>query len=165
VVLANILLALAWTALQGRVTLANLAAGWLLGYFILLLLVKAGVLGPSRYVGRVARFVRLIAFFLYELVIANLRVAVDVARPRYRMTPGVIRLPLDAQSDAEILLLAALINLTPGSVALDVSEDRRLMYVHVMYVTSPDAARAEIKQGFERRILELLGNRGADDHV
>jgi hypothetical protein len=34
-----------------------------------------------------------------------------------------------------------------------------------MYVTSPDAARAEIKQGFERRILELLGNRGADDHV
>jgi multicomponent Na+:H+ antiporter subunit E len=164
-VLANILLALAWTALQGSVTLANLAAGWLLGYFILLLLVKAGVLGPSRYVGRVARFAKLIGFFLYELVLANLRVAVDVARPQYRMTPGVIRLPLDAQSDAEILLLAALINLTPGSVALDVSADRRVMYVHVMYVTTPDAARAEIKHGFERRVLELLGDRGTGDRV
>ena len=164
-VLANILLALAWTALQGSVSLGNLAAGWILGYFILLRLVKAGVLGPSTYVGRVSRFARLIGFFLFELVVANLRVALDVARPRYRMTPGVIRVPLDAQSDAEILLLAALINLTPGSVALDVSEDRRVMYVHVMYVTTPDAARAEIKQGFERRVLALLGNRGTDDRV
>ena len=164
-VLANIFLALAWTALQGSVTLASLAAGWLLGYFILLLLVKAGVLGPSRYVGRMARFAKLIGFFLFELVVANLRVAVDVVRPRYRMTPGVIRLPLAAQSDAEIVLLAALINLTPGSVALDVSEDRSVMYVHVMYVSSPDAARAEIKHGFERRILELLGDPRSDDRV
>jgi len=49
-----------------------------------------------------------------------------------------------------------LINLTPGSVALDVSDDRTVMYVHVMYMDSPDAARAEIKHGFERRVLELL---------
>jgi multicomponent Na+:H+ antiporter subunit E len=164
-ILANILLALAWTALQGSVTLANLAAGWVLGYFILLMLVKAGVLGPSRYVGRVARFVRLVGFFLFELVVANLRVALDVARPRYRMSPGVIRLPLDAQSDAEILLLAALVNLTPGSVALDVSEDRRVMYVHVMYVSTAEAARAEIKQGFERRVIELLRDPGPQAHV
>jgi multicomponent Na+:H+ antiporter subunit E len=50
-----------------------------------------------------------------------------------------------------------LINLTPGSVALDVSEDRKVMYVHVMYMVSADAARAEIKTGFERRVLQLLG--------
>jgi multicomponent Na+:H+ antiporter subunit E len=42
-------------------------------------------------------------------------------------------------------------------VALDVSDDRAVMYVHVMYIESPDAARAEIKQGFERRVLALLG--------
>jgi multicomponent Na+:H+ antiporter subunit E len=49
-----------------------------------------------------------------------------------------------------------LINTTPGSVALDVSPDRRLLYVHVMYMTTPDAARHEIKTGFERRVLEVL---------
>ena len=48
-----------------------------------------------------------------------------------------------------------LINLTPGSVALDVSDDRKVMYVHVMYIDSPDAARAEIKDGFERRVLQV----------
>jgi multicomponent Na+:H+ antiporter subunit E len=41
-------------------------------------------------------------------------------------------------------------------VALDVSADRRVMYVHVMYIRTPDAARAEIKDGFERRVLGLL---------
>ena len=51
-VLANILLALAWAALQGRFSLASLAIGWVVGYLILWLLVKGGVLGPSRYVGR-----------------------------------------------------------------------------------------------------------------
>ena len=50
-----------------------------------------------------------------------------------------------------------LINLTPGSVALDVSADRKVMYVHVMYIDSPDAARSEIKYGFERRVRQLLG--------
>ena len=46
-----------------------------------------------------------------------------------------------------------LINTTPGSVALDVSPDRKVIYVHVMYMTTPDAARDEIKTGFERRVL------------
>ena len=154
--LANILLALVWAALQGRFSLANLATGWLVGYLILLLLVKGGVFGPSRYVGRLSRFVGFAGFFLWELVLANLRVALDVATPRYHMKPGIIQLPLDVSSDAEILLLAALINLTPGSVALDVSPDRGVMYVHVMYIRTPEAARAEIKDGFERRVVDLL---------
>jgi multicomponent Na+:H+ antiporter subunit E len=102
--------------------------------------------------------VRLAGFFLWELVRANLRVALDVATPRFQMRPGVIRVPLDVKGDGEILLLAALINLTPGSVALDVSDDRKVMYVHVMYIRTPDEARAEIKDGFERRVLQLLGD-------
>jgi multicomponent Na+:H+ antiporter subunit E len=160
--LANILLALAWVALQGRFSLANLITGWLLGYLVLLLLVRGGVLGPSRYVGRLGRFAGFAGFFLWELVLANLKLARDVATPRYRLTPGIVQLPLDVGSDAEILLLATLINLTPGSVALDVSADRRFMYVHVMYIRTPDAARAEIKDGFERRVIDLL--RGGPGH-
>ena len=163
--LANILLALAWAALQGRFSLMNLATGWLLGYVILLLLVKGGVLGPSRYVGRLWRFAAFAGYFLWELVRANLRVALDVATPHYHMTPGIIELPLDAQSDAEILLLAALMNLTPGSVALDVSPDRRVMYVHVMYIQTADAARAEIKEGLERRVIGLLRGAGESERA
>ena len=120
-------------------------------------LVKGGVLSPSPYIGRVHVAAVLAAVFLWELVRANLRLALDVATPRFHMKPGIIAVPLDVDSDAEILLLTMLINLTPGSVALDVSDDRRVMFVHVMYIETPDAARAEIKQVFERRVLQLLG--------
>ncbi len=154
--LGNILLALAWAALQGEFSLATLVTGQLLGYLILLGLIRGGVLRPSTYVGKVHLAAGLGLFFLWELVRANLRLAFDVATPSYHMTPGIIAVPLDITRDAEILLLAMLINLTPGSVALDVSDDRRVLFVHVMYISSPDAARAEIKQGFERRILRLF---------
>jgi multicomponent Na+:H+ antiporter subunit E len=74
------------------------------------------------------------------------------------MRPGVIQLPLSVTTDGEILLLAAMINITPGSVALDVSEDRQTMYVHVMHITTVEEAKHGIKNGFERRILELRGD-------
>ena len=153
----NILLALAWAALQGDFSLTTLIAGYVLGYFILMALVKGGALAPSRYVNKVYFAVGLAGFFLWELVLANLRLALDVATPRFQMTPGILAVPLDVTHDSEILLLAMLINLTPGSVALDVSQDRKVMYVHVMYMANADAARAEIKTGFERRVLQLLG--------
>ena len=155
--LANILLALAWAALRGEFSLATLVAGYVVGYFILLALVRGSVLPPSPYIGRVHRVFGLASYFLRELLRANLRLALDVATPRYHMTPGIIAVPLDATTDGQILLLSMLINTTPGSVALDVSPDRKILYVHVMYMTTPAAARDEIKDGFERRVLEVLG--------
>ena len=154
--IGNVLLALAWAALQGEFSLRTLASGYLLGYFVLLGLVRGGVLRRSTYIGKAHLVAGLGFFFLWELIRANLRLAFDVATPNYHMRPGIIAVPLDVTEDSEILLLAMLINLTPGSVALDVSEDRRVLYVHVMYISSPDDARAEIKSGFERRILKLF---------
>jgi multicomponent Na+:H+ antiporter subunit E len=115
------------------------------------------VLGSSPYIGRVHRVLGLAAYFFWELIKANLRLALDVATPHYHMKPGIIAVPLDATRDGEILLLSMLINTTPGSVALDVSLDRKTLYVHVMYMDTPDAAREEIKKGFERRVLGVLG--------
>jgi multicomponent Na+:H+ antiporter subunit E len=117
---------------------------------------RGGVLPDSRYVGKVGLALKLGAFFLKELVYANLRLARDVIVGDHSIRPGIIALPLDAKSDSEIVLLAALINLTPGSVALDISPDRGTMYVHSMYVDTAEAARAEIKDGYERRVLQLL---------
>lgn len=155
--LGNLLLALAWAALQGEFSLTTLVTGQLLGYLILLALVRGRVLGTSPYIGRVHRAIGLAGYFLWELVRANLRLAIDVATPKYHMRPGIVAVPLAATRDAEILLLSMLINTTPGSVALDVSPDRKFLYVHVMYIVTPDAARDEIKNGFERRVLGVLG--------
>ena len=153
--LANLLLALAWTALQGQVSLSNLAVGYGLGYVVLQVLTRGGVL-PVRYLGKIGAFFGLFFYLVYELVLANFKLAVDVVLPRRNLRPAILKVPLDIESDAEILMFAALINLTPGSTALDTSEDRRTMFVHVLHMETPDQTRAELKQGFERRVRRLF---------
>ena len=155
-ILGNLLLSLAWAALTGQFTLESLLTGFVLGHLVLRVLGKGGVL-PLRDIGLVQRALGLLVYLLWQIVLANLRVALDVISVRHRMRPGIIRLPLDITTDGEILLLGAMINITPGSVALSVSDDRRVMYVHVMHMRSPDDARREIKEGFERRVLRLTG--------
>ena len=100
--------------------------------------------------------VQLAAYFGWALIVANIRVAVDVARPHTTIRPAVVAIPLDVTSDAEILLLSMLINITPGSVTIDLSDDRRTLYVHVMHMTTAEASRHEIKTGFERRVRRLF---------
>ena len=148
--LGSILLALAWAALQGEITLTNLLVGYAVSYAILAALVKGNVM-PSTLVARTTHALRLTAFFAWELLVANFRVAADVLRGN-RIEPAVVAIPLDVTSDGEILLLSLLINITPGSVTIDLADDRRTLYVHVMHMTSADQTRREIKSGFERRI-------------
>jgi multicomponent Na+:H+ antiporter subunit E len=158
-ILANLLLALAWVGLNGRFTLDSLIVGALIGRVVLVVLAKGGVL-PGAEVGRVERAVSLLLYLLCQIVVANVRLTKDVLSIRHRMRPGVIQVPLSVTTDAEILLLSAMINITPGSVALDVSEDRQSMYVHVMHIsTTVEEAKREIKNGFERRILDLRGEK------
>jgi multicomponent Na+:H+ antiporter subunit E len=73
------------------------------------------------------------------------------------MCPGVVGLPLRARTDAEITTLANLISLTPGTLSLDVSPDRRVLYVHAMDLEEgPEALRADIRNTLESRVLMLL---------
>jgi multicomponent Na+:H+ antiporter subunit E len=86
---------------------------------------------------------------------ANLRVTIDVLTPTHRMQPVIVAFPLDAKTDFEITLLANLITLTPGTLSLDVSEDKKVLYIHSMYVSDPDKFREQLKNGFERKLLEI----------
>jgi multicomponent Na+:H+ antiporter subunit E len=152
--LGSLLLALAWAALQGEITLGNLLTGYIVAYAILALLARGGVM-PSTLASRTVHALGLAAYFAWALLIANLRVAADVLWGK-RIEPAVVAIPLDIGSDGEILLLSMLINITPGSVTIDLSDDRRTLYVHVMHMKSPDETRREIKSGFERRVKLLF---------
>ena len=109
-----------------------------------------------KWLRRIVHALQLAAFFSWQLVISNLRVAADVVRPHHAIRPAVVAVPLEVTKDAEILLLSMLINITPGSVTIDLSDDRRTLYVHVMHMTTAEASRHEIKAGFERRVKRLF---------
>jgi multicomponent Na+:H+ antiporter subunit E len=152
--LLNILLALSWTLLTGNLTATSFLTGFAVGYGLLWLVQRA--MGPTKYFRKVAQVLGLAFFFLHEIIRANLRVAYEVITLPHHMHPGVIAVPLDVKSDGAITLLANLITLTPGTLSIDVSTDRRVLYVHAMYVYDVDQFRREIKDGFERRIQAVF---------
>ncbi len=150
----NAFLAIGWGALMGSFSTVNLLAGYVLGFGALW--VARPLFGETRYFRRVGRMIGLAGFFLYELVISSLRVAWDVVTPPIYARPGIIIVPLEEMTDAEILLVSNLVSLTPGTLSLDVSEDRRNLFVHAMFIDDPDRLRQEIKDGMERRVLEAF---------
>lgn len=150
----NLALAILWAMAQGNVTLLSLTSGFLVGMLVLHLV--GPVLGDARYAVRFLRAVALVVFFLKELVVSSVRVAIDVLRPTFTMRPAIIQVPLDVTGDIEITLLANLISLTPGTLSVDVSDDKAHLYVHAMYGDDPDVVIRSIKHDFERRILEVF---------
>jgi multicomponent Na+:H+ antiporter subunit E len=132
----------------------HLVVGFVFGYGVLW--VSKPLLGVTGYFTKVPKTIAFVVFFVWELVLSNLRVAWDVLTPRAYRRPGVVAVPLDAETDVEITLLANLVTLTPGTLSLDVSDDRRTLYVHAMFVDDPEDLRRDIKDGFESRVLELL---------
>lgn len=150
----NVILALAWVALSGTFSAGNLLAGFFFAYLALALMQRR-IPALKGYSQRVPRLLRFIIFFLKELAVANARVAFDVSTPVWYMKPGVIAMPLEASTDAEITLLANFISLTPGTLSLDVSDDRKVLYIHAMFASEEDELRDSLRE-LERRILEVL---------
>ncbi|MDI9640896.1 Na+/H+ antiporter subunit E [Kamptonema cortianum] len=152
----NVMLALVWCWLQGSFTAANILGGFTLGYILLWLLAHRGIVESKSYIRQLPQFLSLAAFFLWELIVANFRLALDLLTPGISMKPAIIAMPLDAETDAEITLVASLITLTPGTLSMDVSEDRKTLYVHAMYADNEEELVQSLKNGFERRVLEVL---------
>lgn len=152
--LTNLLLALAWMAMAGSSSWAQFFIGFVVSYLVLAWL--GSMLGQTGYFRKLPMSIGFIVFIIYQLILSNLRVAYDVITPGPNRSPAVIGVPLDAETDAEISLLANLITLTPGTLSLDVSEDRKTLYIHAMFADDAESFCREIKQGFERRVLELL---------
>jgi len=152
--LINILLALAWVAFSGSLTMLNFVFGFILAAFALSLIRRE--VGSIGYFARAYRITVLILVFLRELIKSAWKVAILVMSPRMDVKPGIFAYPLKVATDFEITLLANMITLTPGTLSVDVSEDRRVLYVHALDCLDPDSVRDDIANGFERLIMEAF---------
>ncbi len=152
--LINVLLALSWAAVTGSFSPLNMAFGFVLAAATLSLIREQ--VGSVGYFSRARRVVSLALLFFYELVLSAVKVAILVLSPRMNLKPGIMAYPLKVDRDFEITLLANLITLTPGTLSVDVSEDRTTLYVHALDCSDPDSTRRDIAAGFERKIMEAF---------
>lgn len=152
--LLNILLTIVWVFLTGSLATINFIFGFVLSFLVLWIVSRNE--RSLKYFRIIPRLIGFILYFTYALIKANIQVAADVVTPKFYMKPGIVKYPLDAKSNLEITLLANVITLTPGTLSLDVSDDRKVLYIHAMYIHDKEEFIQGIKNGFERRILSIL---------
>ncbi len=152
--LLNVMLTLVWVALTGSFTYINFFAGFVISFFVLW--INSRDSPDRRYFTIAFKIIGFFFFFLYEMLKANLQVAYEVMTSNLHMKPGIIKLELEARTDLEITLLASLISLTPGTLVIDVSDDRKVMYVHGMYLEDRAKFVDSIKSGLEKPLLNII---------
>ncbi|MBB1283591.1 Na+/H+ antiporter subunit E [Flavisolibacter sp. BT320] len=152
--LLNVMLTLIWLALTGIFTYINMFIGFVISYFILWILSRNSE--DKRYFTIAFKVLGFFFFFLYEMLKANWQVAYEVMTSHLHMKPGIVKIELEAKTDLEITLLSNLISLTPGTLVVDVSDDRKVMYVHGMYLEDKVKFIESIKLGLEKPLLNIM---------
>jgi multicomponent Na+:H+ antiporter subunit E len=150
----NIVFALIWASVTGSFTALNIGFGFVLSALALFLLRED--IRTTGYFARGRRIFSLFMLFMKELALSAWKVAVMVVAPRLDLKPGIFAFPLTVDRDFEITLLANLITLTPGTLSVDVSEDRKVLYVHAIDCSDPEGAIRDIADGFEKKIMEAF---------
>ena len=150
----NILLATCWVFLTGSFEALNYFFGFAVGYLVIAL-IHDHVTALKGYPSRLPKLIAFICYFIGKLIQSNIEVAVDIITPVWRMRPGVVRFKTSINSDIEMTLLTNLISLTPGTLVLDVSEDRKTLFVHAMFAEDKNQVQAELKQ-LEQRFLSAI---------
>jgi multicomponent K+:H+ antiporter subunit E len=92
----------------------------------------------------------------WDIVMSNVKVAMQVLGPESRIHPGFIWIPLEIANIHGITALTSMITLTPGTVSVALSDDRRHLLVHVLHLDDPDTLIAEIKHRYERPLMEIF---------
>lgn len=155
--------------MQAPVTSLAVAALWLLlngasnGQLVLAavfglglphLLPAPAIVGPRLAAPLVAA--RLVLVVLFDIVKANVEVALRILGPESRIRPTFVWVPLDIASPQGIAVFASIITMTPGTLSCEVSEDRRWLLVHAFHADDAAAVAADVKSRYEAPLREIF---------
>jgi multicomponent Na+:H+ antiporter subunit E len=108
-----------------------------------------------KIIWKVYKILEFLVFYFSKVIQANFHLAWRILQPRLNMKPGIIKIPIKLKKKHAILLLVNLISMTPGSFTLDLTEDRKCIYVHFLFVSSEEKVLNDIKQ-LENRVSTLF---------
>ena len=94
-------------------------------------------------------------FYISKVIQSNFELAYHIISPRLKMKPGIVKIPVNLKNNQAILLLVNAITMTPGTLTLDLSEDKKNIYVHFLFLSNEEKRIEEIKK-LEMRISKLF---------
>ena len=149
--LVNLLIAFLWAGLVPLLGFVDYLIGFGIGF-------AAIALYKRPYMRRTYDLLYFLGYVLWQIVLSNLILAKVILQPRPTINPGIVAIPLTASSPLEIMTLASVITLTPGTISVDLGHHERgeqLLYVHILATGDPTAFQTEVKETFERLLLRV----------
>lgn len=153
--LLNIVLAVLWCFTWGSFDFLTLATGFVLSYLLLGLYSRVTVV--EGYATKARDLVRFALYFIRVLFVANLQIAYEIITPGLGFSPRIVRFDVTGLTPVQRLVLVNSINLTPGTLVVDISPDRRTFYVHCMYASDYDKTIADLndlKQRLQTQVFK-----------
>lgn len=151
----SLLLFVVWLLLNNSISPGHIVLG--LFFAITIPLLINNMRGEKPKLKKPWLAIRYLFVVIYDIVVANMQVAVLVLGPTSRLRPGFVAIPIELSTDVGITVLASTVSLTPGTVSTEVSEDKQWLYVHALHLDNEQELIDEIKQRYERPIKEILG--------
>ncbi len=86
---------------------------------------------------------------------ANIYIAYEILTPKINTNPGFVWISLKVDSDIGILLFSNLLSMTPGTLSVDVTPDRKKILVHCLYNNADGELVADIEE-MQNKIIKLI---------
>ena len=152
-ILLNLIIAILWMFLSEAYHFVSFLTGYIIGGFLLFMLRR--FIPGAFYLSRFWSSIKLLLLFVKELIVSNIDIIKWVYKPKQNYKPGIFAFPTELKSEWEITILTSLISLTPGTLSVAISEDNEYIYIHAMDIDDKEKAIQEIKQSFEKAIMEV----------
>lgn len=143
-----------WLLMSDSFSVGQFLLGLLLGLVIPLFAARLD--REFARIGTLRPLPKLVLVTLWDILVSNIRVAIQVLGPEKNIHPGFIWLPLDIANIHGIAALTSMITLTPGTVSAALSDDRRFLLVHVLHLEDPQALIDTIKRRYEAPLMEIF---------
>lgn len=152
--LNNFLLALIWVIATGVATAENFIFGFMIGLGILWITTTKK--SERKYFTILPKLAYFVLFLIWKIILSNITTVKESLYSKSRLEPGIVKVPLTLTDEFHIATLANLVSLTPGTMVMDISDDRKVMYIHVMHLEDKDKFIREVKEDFEKKLMELI---------
>ena len=152
-VLINLFIAFLWMFLQDEWSFLAFFSGYLVGIVVLFILRR--FYKQEFYLSKFGHILKLFFVFIRELISSSIFVVGHVIKPKVKLTPGIIKVETDLKGDIEVTLFSLLLNLTPGSVVLEVSADSKAFYIHALDLPKAGDSVRKASKIFEKAIKDV----------
>lgn len=161
----SLFLFMVWLLLNNSVSVGHLVLATI--FAILIPILSFSLREPQPLILKPGLALKQLLIVLYDIVVANLQVALLILGPSKNLRPAFIKVPIDLTHDMPITILASCVSLTPGTVSAEVypiaeslpegkEPTQRYLLIHVLDLKDEQALIKQIKQRYEAPLKEIF---------